>query len=223
MNGAIASSAQRGTRGSPLTSAPCTRRRLATWVAFAPRRSRRCVSASALRRRVPRGAAFPDPDDDRTPDGKSDPERADAREGLDAPSAGLPRARARRDATIRPDTMRRPRREHDSRHRRAVDVPERRVRGRIARGFSATRGVSPTSASPAPGLNASTRSDVALARRCGRAGAASRDVRASGSRRPLARAPRPARVRARRSSSFLGFLVSSLAPVGAVLSIRPRR
>ena len=106
MDGAIASSAQRGTRVSPLTSAPCTRRRLATWVAFAPRRSRRCVYASALRRRVPRGAAFPDPDDDRTPDGKSDPERADAREGLGAPSPGIPRALpTRRDSLARYDAL----------------------------------------------------------------------------------------------------------------------
>ena len=173
MDGAIASSAQRGTRVSPLTSAPCTRRRLATWVAFAPRRSRRCVYASALRRRVPRGAAFPDPDDDRTPDGKSDPERADAREGLDAPSPGI-LARSRRDATVWPVTMRRARCQRDSRHRRGVDVPKRRVRGRTARGFFGdTRGFADKRPPSTPGLNASTRSDVALTRRCGRAWATS--------------------------------------------------
>ena len=69
-------------------------------------------------------------------------------------------------------------------------------------GFPATRGVSPTSASSTPGLNASTRSDVALTRRCGRAWAASRDRHASGRRHPFVRVPRPARLRARRSSSF---------------------
>ena len=46
-------------RAGSISSGTCTRRRLATWVAFAPRRSRRCVSASALRRRVPRRRGVP--------------------------------------------------------------------------------------------------------------------------------------------------------------------
>ena len=44
-------------------------------------------------------------------------------------------ARSRRDATVWPVTMRRARCQRDSRHRRGVDVPKRRVRGRTARGF----------------------------------------------------------------------------------------
>ena len=52
----------------------------------------------------PARRGVPDPDDDRTPDGKSDPEWADAREGLDAPSPGIPRALpTRRDSLARYD------------------------------------------------------------------------------------------------------------------------